>query len=331
MYRGGVGIACVLGWACALILVACSGAASPPGALGGIYDPNDAILGGTDMGAGQVSADGTASGGADGMSPAGTGSVNSGESTGTGPAETSSGSGGAIVSAEEALAYFDLDNAERNSVAAGSVCDRVATVQCAGEAHCCDDPGRSFDQCKAQAKSACVDSAFIEEMSKKVDITGFEPERAAVALGEFERLAVACDISVASWGASADGLLSMMQGTLAEGDSCQPSISATLRGPQGAAPYLVACQGSDVVCLPGRSEWLCERRGGVGADCFTDLNCEDGLYCPQNDYLNPRVGSSCKVRLDNGVACRAGNECASLACKDGTCVETSRQSAYCLE
>lgn len=223
----------------------------------------------------------------------------------------------------------------RNRVAAGEICDRIATIECAGEARCCNDPGREFSACKQTMKQGCVDALHLDYMSLQ-PVTGFDPDRAEAALARYEDMAKACDPLVATVGEDPDGLRGMLQGTLEPDGDCFP---LSLAGPfdvteeQGAA-YLAACKDPEnYACLPVELlEWTCVERGDVGDPCFTDLNCQPGLYCPQQDPLVPEVGGGpCAPTLDTGEACLAANECTSLACVHGKCAETGDvQAAFCL-
>lgn len=293
---------------------------------GGVVATGGGVEGGDDGSGGGE--DG--SGGSDPQPDGGSSGGQEGSGGEPGPANT----GGADQpSTDPALALFGLDNPDRNRVVAGDVCGRLATLQCAGEALCCESVSWSFEDCKSQAERSCAEAAYLDIMTAD-PMTGFEQTAAEQKLARFEQLALECDPSIGQWAASPTGLQGMMLGTLAEGAACQPSTASLLSmGAAAAAPYLAACLNPvEVMCLPQLfGGWSCTERGGVGAECFTDLNCLDGLYCPQDDYLDPEFGSSCRTRLALGSNCAAGNECASFACKDGICVESTSQSAYCLQ
>ena len=224
--------------------------------------------------------------------------------------------------------YFRTDDANRNDVTAGNVCDRVTQLQCAAEQECCSNPGRTFDECYTKLIVSCRDAAYLDAMSAN-NITGFDPVRGKAAMEMFEQLAKDCDTSVASWVESADGLRGIMQGTKAKGASCLP-ISAQK---EVAAAYLASCQDpANLSCLPMTTlSWSCQTRGEVDATCVTDLNCVPGLYCPQANYQNPQLDSNCAVRLADGSPCIANNECMSFACKSGSCVPISKDATYCLD
>lgn len=230
---------------------------------------------------------------------------------------------------DPSLAYFDMANPARNQVGAGGICSRLATLQCAGEAHCCQSPPMDFTQCQQALRFSCEREGLIDQIAADPR-TGFSPQKAEAAFGQLEALAVACDPSVSRWVVSPEGLMAMFEGTLSVGANCRPPLASRDR----AAAYLAACAGPQQnACLPRSAlSWRCTERGGVGSDCLTDLNCQDGLYCPQDDYLNPEIGRSvCSARLADGAPCRAANECTSLVCIGGSCVEANSQTAFCIE
>ena len=82
-------------------------------------------------------------------------------------------------------------------------------------------------------------------------------------------------------------------------------------------------------CLPeGAISWTCAPRANAGGACFTDVNCVDGLFCPNPDFNIE--GATCTARKAVGASCSLPNECESLFCKGGKCVEATKQAAYCL-
>ena len=223
---------------------------------------------------------------------------------------------------------FRTNDPARNDVTAGNVCDRVTQLQCAAEQTCCSNPGRTFADCYTKLVESCRNEAYLDAMTGD-PITGFDQARARAAMAEFETLAMACDLSLAQWGESADGLRGIMQGTRTAGTSCLP-LSAKR---EVAAANLASCQNpAEVSCLPETTiKWTCTARGDVDATCVTDLNCKVGLYCPQADYQNPQLDSNCAQRLADGSPCISNNECMSFACKSGACAPLDKDAAYCLD
>lgn len=232
------------------------------------------------------------------------------------------------VPASDTLALFQVNDPERNNVQAGNICDRLATLQCAGEAHCCEQPGRDFATCKSAVVNTCRNSAYLDQMTSDAS-TGFDAQLTSQRLLEFEQKASSCDISVSAWGETVEGLRGIMQGTIAVNSSCAPrSLSV-----QGAAAALAYCQDpAQTACMPDAAffTWTCTARAAAGGPCLTDLNCQSGLFCPQDDPLMPKR-STCEPRRADGESCTSANACASLACKGGVCVPASVQSTFCLE
>lgn len=219
---------------------------------------------------------------------------------------------------------------DRNAVKPGELCDRLSTVQCAGEAACCEKPGRDFDECKAAMLDGCKNQLHLDEIAMRKE-TGFDAERAEAAFAGFEKLAKKCDPSIAEWGSSVDGLRGMLQGTVAGEKNCAPhALTDTIAA--GAA--LSACKEPDTyACLPratrlsGMPDWTCDEKSDKGGDCFSDYNCKDGLYC---DNPRQQLGAVCKPRKAVGAACTFPSACETLACQDGKCAATSIEAAYCL-
>jgi hypothetical protein len=225
------------------------------------------------------------------------------------------------------MRVFDAgSDPERNKVSAGEMCDRLATIQCAGEAFCCENPGRDFNACKTQQLELCEDTFMFDALAES-EKTGFDAAHAEAAYTEFERLASECDTSVVRWGATLEGLRGMFKGTVAPGGSCT-TVNVTRR--DEVAKALASCMElATTACLPnGVLLWGCSPRAAAGGQCFTDVNCVDGLYCPNPNF--DVAGSTCRERKAVGEQCATPNECASLFCKGGQCVEESVEAAYCL-
>ncbi len=214
----------------------------------------------------------------------------------------------------------------RNQVVGGQVCARLAQIQCAGEAFCCDAPGRDVATCEVGMRDVCINTLHFDAVTAN-PITAFSAERATTVFTTLEDLASRCDPTIAAYGGSPEGLPSMLFGTIAQGDSCSPGITTDK---QRWAAALASCTNIETTaCLP-HSEFQsrCEARTAIGGLCFTDLNCHTGLYCPNPDF---RFGETyCETRKAIGAPCQTANECATLFCKSGACVEGDRQAAYCL-
>jgi hypothetical protein len=216
----------------------------------------------------------------------------------------------------------------RNQITAGNVCERLAQIQCAGEAFCCESPGRDRTACEADMFNGCMGELYLDAMSLN-SITGFDAAAASTAFGEIERMASTCDVSVAAYGVSPNGLMGMFRGSVSDGSSCSPGIRAASDQALAAAALASCSNITTTACLPTSAlSWSCKPRGDVGAECFTDLNCLDGLHCPNPDF---DIGAAtCAPRKAVGSPCQLPNECESLFCKGGTCVTADAQAAYCL-
>jgi hypothetical protein len=156
--------------------------------------------------------------------------------------------------------------------------------------------------------------------------TRFDPSAAETAFTRFEELARVCDPAVTAFAVSQGGLRTMLRGSRASGDSCTPPFPITI---ETAAAALASCENA-APCLGHGAPpiWRCTPQNAVGGDCFTDLNCLDGLYCPQTDP--PNFALTCLQRKPQGSPCGLGNECDSLLCKGGVCADLNQQTAFCL-
>jgi len=223
----------------------------------------------------------------------------------------------------------------RNRVQPGGICQRLATLQCEGEAHCCASPGRSFDACFTRQADVCTNELQLDLIAVE-PVAGFDAEMTAQALTQFEEMAAECDPDIAAWGASMDGLRRMLQGTVAPGGSCMPPDDIPSVAGYGAA--LASCAQMDThACLFGGDAPIplppasatCTERGQQGVSCFVDTNCVDTLYChnPDGQYST----GTCAARKQVGASCATGVECESRFCNAGSCIERTQQAAFCLQ
>lgn len=240
-------------------------------------------------------------------------------------AEPVAGEGGTPVAGAPPERIFDAGDPSLNNVQAGAVCQRLAQIQCAGEVYCCDNPGRDRAACEQAQYAGCANDLHLDAVSANA-IVAFDAAAASAAYNMLQTLASQCDPMIATYGASAAGLLSMFHGTVEAGKSCRPAGLDEA----GAAAALASC--ADPVnnaCLPANAlSWSCTPRGGVGQPCFTDLNCQEGLMCPNPNLSFGEV--ACAPRKPAGSPCQLANECESIACKGGVCAPVDAQSAYCL-
>jgi hypothetical protein len=264
-----------------------------------------------------VGACGDDSDGAGGASGAGTSGM--GATGGTG------GSGGAGASGMGATGGMGGSGGMaggNNNVGPSEVCMRVAQIQCAAEADCCDAPGRDVAACESAQRNECEVGGGAAAADP---IVGFDQDALADALDELQARTATCDPSVATWAITSDGFLSAFTGTRAAGADCGPAggDDATL---DAIAAALASCQNSaTTACLPDlvSGDWTCAARSAAAGPCFSDLNCADGLFC--------NIMGTCEARKAAGAECDQPNECASLLCAADTCAEASdTQAAYCL-
>ena len=242
--------------------------------------------------------------------------------------------GGAVAPGND----FDAGTAPgRNMVAAGAVCARLSQIQCAGEAACCMNPGRDRAACEAAQMASCSGKAYIDVISLDPK-AGFDPAQANTAFTELERLASMCDPSIATYGASTMGFAGIFKGSRPPGSDC--GTGGSLLNPpskEQAAVALASCNTIDTTaCLPSSGSnplaaWNCSPKGGAGAPCLTDLNCQAGLGCPNPALAGGSFGLGvCTARGPMGSPCSGGTQCMSLICVAGACAPADAESAYCL-
>jgi hypothetical protein len=242
---------------------------------------------------------------------------------GGGGAGGSSGGGGSGSAGAAAAGGTTGTSPVVEDVPAGTVCARLSDLQCEAEAACCKAPGRSVEACKAAMAKKCADLC-LDQVSTN-PLSGYVPSPTGLAMAEFQRRAATCDPTIVMWGVSVSGLRGIFPGTESPGADCTPK---NLLDSADAAAHLMACRNpADTACLPGLV-WKCTARAGVGGACFSDTNCQSGLYCdnPQTALL----GATCKSGKAVGASCTAGSQCESLVCKGSMCVPADVQSVYCL-
>ena len=190
---------------CWLALAGCKASADvapPPAASGGTPAHLTGGAGWSGVSAGGPAADRDAQSSAGTLAAASGGRVGVSVSvsvSGSSQAGTSAaaGSGGSAPSVR--AARFDAgSDPNRNKVSAADVCKRLAEIECAAEAYCCDSPGRSVDACKAEIVRACSQDLMLDQAAQN-PITGFDAATAERAYTELENKASRCDPSVAAW------------------------------------------------------------------------------------------------------------------------------------
>jgi hypothetical protein len=242
---------------------------------------------------------------------------------GSGAGAGGAGSGGSKT--------FDAGQADdRNDVTAGKICERLATIMCAGEAACCDSPGRDFAACKTDALKDCTGQFMLDAIAMKAKV-GFDPAGASTAFDMLETRAKACDPSVAAWAASLDGFGMALNGSLAAGADCEPEGGEAAATQADVLTALASCSTSaNLACLADGTSWKCTARASKGGKCTLDPNCTDGLYC-ENPTGDNGAGT-CADRKAGGTSCTSDSECTSFICTSGKCAANNDvQAAYCLE
>jgi hypothetical protein len=245
-----------------------------------------------------------------------------------GSAGTTSAGGSAGSSSKE----FDAGSGDsRNDVMVGGICERVATILCAGEAACCDDPGRDFAACKTAALKSCTNTYMLDVVAAD-ELVAFDPAGASTALTMLETRASKCDPSVAAWAASSEGFAISLHGTLKDGADCEPKGGADNASLAQVLTSLASCSIADkLACMPGAMGWKCAARSSAGGKCGTDTNCADGLFC-DNPSGELDGNGTCMARKAGAATCTDDTQCTSFRCTSGKCANPDDvQAAYCLD
>jgi hypothetical protein len=216
----------------------------------------------------------------------------------------------------------------RNRVKPDAICARFAAIQCAGEQFCCERAKRATAECGSAMRGLCSELLHLDEVAAAPQVN-FDLAQLGESLGELERRAALCDPAAAAWAFSPEGFAGSVRGTLGSDDDCTPDggVAAPL---DAVLIALMSCRtGNRLACLPGEAQWTCAPRASRAGRCFTDLNCQDGLYCE-----NPSAGfdGQCTPRKAAEGKCAAANECTSFICKTGRCAaDDDVQAAYCTQ
>jgi hypothetical protein len=213
-----------------------------------------------------------------------------------------------------------------NDVAADGICERVAAIQCAAQEDCCDSPDKDVAGCTEDLIDDCSD---LEAVAAD-PIVGYDRAAMKAALDELEMRASTCDTTLAAWALTADGFASSFTGTRAAGADCLPEGGAETTDIDAFTAALASCSNpATTACLPGDDAWTCTARGAADSPCFTDLNCQDGLYCDLTAATGPFDGK-CTARKAAEATCSIANECESFVCTSGACAaDDDVQAAYC--
>lgn len=247
------------------------------------------------------------------------------------PPPGAAGSGGGVVGGTDRPPFNPGTDPARNQIRPGEICQRVSELQCAAEAHCCSAPKQQAAGCVSQLVKSC-NEAFVDDIAKS-ERAGFNMAQAEQILNTLEMYSQTCDPQVTPWAASTAGLRAMVQGTIAANGSCMPM---GLPGKLNYGIALASCaQATTTACLftgngppAGPQSATCSPRADVGATCFVDPNCKDGLYCA-NSQMQYSSGK-CQALKALGATCTLDTECATYSCRSAVCAAATVDVAYCL-
>lgn len=252
-----------------------------------------------------------------------------GGGAGTTPPPAGSGAGGGMAGTGSED-DFDAGSApDRNDVTAGELCDRLATIQCAGAAHCCDTFSGDFAACKSTALATCNSELRLDTIAGDARV-GFDAAATSAAFMSYEMRASTCDDSIPKWAVSSSGFMSGFTGTVAADGDCMP-MDGLAAGMSELFAALASCnRAAGLACLPAMDGWKCAARAPAGGACILDFNCQDGLYCDGAVFGNLTSGT-CTTGKAAGADCGFATECASLVCaKDKCAAAGDDQAVFCL-
>jgi hypothetical protein len=215
---------------------------------------------------------------------------------------------------------------DSNDVGPDGICERIAAIQCAAQEECCTAPEMDVAACTTKFIADCSD---LEAIAAE-EIVGFDRAAVREALDELEARAGNCDPALASWAITAEGFASSFTGSRAAGADCTPEGGANTNDINAVGAALASCSNvATTACLPTDTTWTCTARAAAGGDCFTDLNCQDGLFCEKGE--DGPFDGTCVARKAAGADCFDANECTSFVCKDDACAAADAQAVYCFE
>jgi hypothetical protein len=208
------------------------------------------------------------------------------------------------------------------------LCARFAAIQCAAEERCCSAPTRSADRCVSDQTQNCAQTVYLDQIAMS-PVSGFDANAVEAVFTELEQRTERCDLSVATWALSDEGLRGLFRGTLMLDQSCSPVGGVS--GERGVvAAALSSCRHADgLACLPRSliGAWNCAPKQPAGQTCITDDNCERTAAC--NNFSQPGLGN-CVTRMPLGAACTVGSQCESFYCDGKSCATADVQAVYCL-
>ena len=224
---------------CAVLLAACGGSDSGGGRDKPPTNPMGGGGGMTSSGSGGMTGGGGDGGGAGTTMNGGGGGGHVSNPMSGGGGMGGSGSGGTVADAGGGMNggnEFDAGTGEdRNAVMPGKICDRLATILCASEAACCDNPGRDFGACKTAIDKSCTDDLMLDSIAGQ-KAAGFDAAQAKIVFTELEHLASMCDLSIAEYSEGPDGLRTIFRARSPRAVTARPPTRRTRRWPAARSP-----------------------------------------------------------------------------------------------
>ncbi|MBX3276189.1 MAG: hypothetical protein KF729_38405 [Sandaracinaceae bacterium] len=202
-------------------------------------------------------------------------------------------------------------------------CDEYVRIVCDAVARCCPRAPAEWDQstCRTNTRSVC------NQMTQRVrDYAFLEWDEVAAhrTLAQGQAFVDdSCSTEVQGWYLDLDGYFGAIRGNRAAGAVCTPASTTDTYEVLAA---VLSCQ-DDLRCIRGsRGDWNCLAPSTNGQACSLAFDCAD-------------PNARCERRILDGVCavpgeelnslCILPDECASLVCQGGRCVERTRNTVYC--
>ena len=203
------------------------------------------------------------------------------------------------------------------------ICPRLVELTCGAHFECCEPPFMiERAECEAQTTTACEASLDLWARDER---TGYDGAQASVlfrrAYDELQMCAPEFLFALSARG----GLRAMFTGTVEPGGSCQPD---RLMAETFDTAAFFSCIGEENACLIAGlgvpPPFTCQPVRTEGGQCFSSIDCADGLYCARPTDLP----GDCRARKSMGQLCAASEECQSLMCYANQCAALTRANAY---
>lgn len=204
-------------------------------------------------------------------------------------------------------------------------CQRYAELVCDASSECCSTAPDPFDRtaCITDISQMCREGFGTLILDPR---TGYDAAAAGAVIEEGyayvrgEGAHDVCDLDAIDWLVNRDGFMRVLSGTRSGGSICTPMSLVPFD-----YPALFSCSGSDLSCIAGSPDWVCQSRHTEGQSCALYWDCVDGMRC------SPPLTGTCQTRLPNGQACNNGTDCESLVCtgEPGVCAPRTQDAIYC--